>query len=126
MRYPSYEFLVATHEFLMRDLWNESYYGPCWPNLLQSALARPIHAACFEKADGIRQSAYLFQGLLMNHGFRQGNKRTAYAMLEWFLDVNQLGSVSATDDEVIQFCLSAENEKWSIDEIEKWLRWNVE
>ena len=58
-----------------------------------------------------RQAAYLFQGLLMNHGFVQGNKRTAYAMLECFLMVNQLGSVSATDDEVVGFCLSAENER---------------
>ena len=61
----------------------------------------------------------------MNHGFRQGNKRTAYAMLEWFLSVNSLGAIVATDHEIVAFCLSAENDKWSIDDIEHWLRVNV-
>lgn len=126
MLYPSYEFLLELHEYLMRDLWGETYYGPLRPELLQSAIARPIHAACYEDADGLRQSAYLFQGLLMNHGFCQGNKRTAYATLEWFLSVNHLGSITATDGEVIRFCLAAENDGWSIDQIEDWLRQNVD
>ena len=125
MLYPSYDFVLELHEYLMRDLWGETFYGPCRPELLQSAIARPIHAACYEEADGLRQAAYLFQGLLMNHGFRQGNKRTAYATLEWFLSVNHLGSITASDDDVIHFCLNAENDQWSINEIESWLRDNT-
>jgi death-on-curing protein len=123
--YPSYAFLLEVHVFLMREVWRESYYGTHRPELLESALARPLHAACYEQAGGIRQAAYLFQGLLMNHGFVQGNKRTAYAMLEWFLRVNSLGSIAATDEAVIDFCLTAENDKWSIDQIEAWLRMNL-
>ena len=126
MLYPSYDFLLEVHEYLMRDVWGETYYGPCRPELLQSAIARPINAACYEDADGLRQAAYLFQGLLMNHGFLQGNKRTAYAALEWFLHVNRLGNITTTDREIVEFCLSAENDKWSIAEIEFWLRANVE
>ncbi len=125
MRYPSYNFLLELHHYLMRELWNETYFGPIHPGLLQSAIARPIHAACYEQADGLRQAAYLFQGVLMNHGFRQGNKRTSYALLEWFLTVNNLGAVIASDDDVVRFCVDAENSKWSIDEIEFWLRENV-
>ena len=60
MLYPSYEFVLELHEYLMRDLWGETFYGPCRPELLQSAIARPIHAACYEEADGLRQAAYLF------------------------------------------------------------------
>ena len=125
MRYPSYNFLLELHDYLMRELWNETYFGPIHSSLLQSAIARPIHAACYEQADGLRQAAYLFQGVLMNHGFRQGNKRTSYALLEWFLTVNNLGAVIASDDDVVRFCVDAENSKWSIDEIEFWLRENV-
>jgi death-on-curing protein len=106
----------------MRDVWHESYYGPQRPELLQSALARPRQAACYEGADGIRHAAYLFQGLLMNHGFAQGNKRTAYANLEWFLWQNQLGALQARDEELITFCYAAENDKWSVDQIEAWFR----
>src|SRR3954464_7317473 len=106
----------------MHSVWGETYYGLHRPELLESALARPLHAAVYENADGLRQAAYLFQGLLMNHGFVQGNKRTAYAMLEWFLHANSLGSITATDEGAVEFCLRAENEKWSIDTIESWLR----
>src|SRR5688572_2737594 len=110
------------HVFLMRDVWQESYFGPHRPELLHSALARPRQAAAYEDADGIRQSAFLFQGLLMNHGFVQGNKRTAYAMLEWFIHENKVGEIQATDEAIVEFCLRSENEKWSIDQIEAWLR----
>jgi prophage maintenance system killer protein len=62
----------------------------------------------------------------MNHGFAQGNKRTAYAILEWFLHVNALGRLIAEDEELVSFCLQAENEKWSIEDIENWLRANIQ
>jgi death on curing protein len=123
--YPSFSLLVEVHEFLMREVWREPYFGVHRPELLHSALARPLHAACYEQADGIRQAAYLFQGLLMNHGFVQGNKRTAYAVLEWFLWTNSLGKIVAADENIVQFCLRAENEKWSIEMIESWIRLNV-
>jgi death-on-curing protein len=61
----------------------------------------------------------------MNHGFVQGNKRTAYAMLEWFLRENSLGSLLATDESIVEFCLQAENEKWSTDDVEAWIRKHV-
>ena len=61
----------------------------------------------------------------MNHGFVQGNKRTAYAMLEWFLSVNRLGTIRTTDEAVVEVCLAAENGKWTIEEIDRWLRMNV-
>ena len=71
MDYPSYDFLVDLHVYLMRDVWKETYFGPARSELLMSALARPLHAACYEQADGIRQAAYLFHGIMMNHGFVQ-------------------------------------------------------
>ena len=100
-------------------------FGPHRTELLESALVRPLHSSHYECADGIRQAAYLFQGRLMNHGFVQGNKRTAYAMLEWFLSVNRLGTIRTTDEAVVEVCLAAENGKWTIEEIDRWLRMNV-
>lgn len=109
----------------MRDVLKRTYYGVLSVSLLQSALARPQQAATDEEASGLRQAAYLFQGLLMNHGFAQGNKHTAYAGLEWFLFYNDLGLITASDDDVISMCYSAENDKGSVDQIEEWLRSNV-
>lgn len=109
----------------MRDLMEEEYFGVLNAGLLQSALDRPKNAAEFEDAAPIRQAAYLFQGLLMNHGFVQGNKRTAYLALEWFLNANGIGEISATHEAVVEFCIKCQNKKWSIDQIEAWLRANI-
>ena len=126
MDYPSYEFLIELHTHLMRDRWHETYFGPARPELLKSALFRPRHAAWYEKADGIRQAAYLFHGILMNHGFAQGNKRTAYAITEWFLWQNHLGQLLAGDNETVEMCYATENEKWSVDQVDAWLRAHVQ
>lgn len=122
MIYLSYDELLALHVYLMRDLMGETYYGVLQEALLRSALARPQHAAQYEKASAIRQAEYLFQGLLMNHGFAQGNKRTAYLALEWFINRNDLGELHASDREIVQMCLNAENKKWTVAQIETWLR----
>lgn len=55
MNYPTYDFLLELHIYLMRDVWKESYYGPVSAVMLQAALARPMQAAHYEGADGIRQ-----------------------------------------------------------------------
>jgi len=121
MRYLDYETLIAMHVHLMRDVMRESYYGVLSPGLLQSALARPQSAARYEGASGLRQAAYLFQGLLMNHGFAQGNKRTAFLALGWFVEANGLGRLATAHAQNVAMCMSAENEKSSIDQIEQWL-----
>ncbi len=55
---------------------------------LESALARPQHAAVYEEADTIRQAATLFWGIAATQAFRDGNKRTAVVMLRAFLNLN--------------------------------------
>jgi death on curing protein len=121
MRYLTYEELLALHAVLMRDKMHEAYYGVLNEGLLRSALAHPANAAQYEDTDGLKQAAYLFHGLLMNHGFVQGNKRTAYLALEWFLAMNSLGAIEASDDDIITMCFAAENDKWSPEQIAQWL-----
>lgn len=125
MRYLTYGELIAFHAVLMRDKMHESYYGVLHEGLLKSALARPRNAAAYENADGLRQAAYLCHGLLTNHGFAQGNKRTAYLALEWFLAANALGTIETSDDELIAMCYAAENAQWDVDRLTAWLRARV-
>jgi prophage maintenance system killer protein len=61
----------------------------------------------------------------MNHGFVQGNKRTAYAATRWFLWENRIATLTASHPEIIDFCYAAENQKWSVDQIDSWLRANL-
>lgn len=125
-RYLSVERLIALHFELVCTKMGEPFLGVLDEGLLAAALARPRQAAQYEEADLIRQTAYLFHGLLMNHGFVQGNKRTAYLALEWFLHANGLGQIRAPDEEVIEMCLAVVEDHWNLDQIEAWLRERVD
>jgi death on curing protein len=120
VRYLSYEQVVAYHIGLMRRL-GEGYYGVLDPNLLASALDRPRMAAQYEDADIFRQAAHLIWGLLKNHPFHQGNKRTAVALVISFLDVNGYW-IKATQEEAIDLGYHIEDGGWDVDRVEVWLR----
>jgi len=82
-KYISYPEAIFIHIALMR-LWGESHFGVFDRSLIESALARPRQAALYEQADLIRQAASLCYGLIKNHPWMGGNKRTATALTdEW-------------------------------------------
>ncbi len=92
-------------------------------NLLLSALNRPQTAAYYEEADLIRQAATLLWGLVENHPFHDGNKRTAWITAEAFLRVNR-HRVTATDDEIFVIVVGIA-QGLPLDEAEGWLRQHV-
>jgi prophage maintenance system killer protein len=59
--YLSYADALVLHILLMRR-HGETRAGAFDPNLVQSALARPRHAAVYENADLIRQAATCVSG----------------------------------------------------------------
>ncbi len=111
---------VLLHIELMRD-WRETRYGVRDRTLIESALMRPRQAAIYESADLIRQAATLCYGLVKNHPWVGGNKRTATALVEVFLQDNGR-EIEATVDEVIELVFSIESGLWEVEEIENWLR----
>lgn len=118
--YLEYEDALWLHLDLMRD-WNEERCGVDHRSLVESALARPKHAAKYENADIIRQAATLCFGLIKNHPWRGGNKRTATHIMEAFLLINGV-SVEYKTEEMIEMVLAIESDAWKVDEIEVWLR----
>jgi death-on-curing protein len=118
--YPSYDVVVATHVAMMRRM-DEDYYGVADPNLLSSALERPRMAAQYEEADLYRQAAHLLWGLLKNHPFRQGNKRTAVTVTFGFLYRNGR-RVVAEQDEVVELGYRIEDGGWDLEQVDEWLR----
>ena len=56
--------------------------------LLQSAMARPRHAAQYAEADIAEQAATLLWGIAQNQPFVDGNKRTALVVTLTFLELN--------------------------------------
>jgi death-on-curing protein len=89
-------------------------------NLLESALNRPRAAAYYEGADLVGQAATLLWGLIENHPFYDGNKRTAWVTAEAFLNTNG-HELTASDDEAFDLVIAV-TQGMRVDEVEAWLR----
>ncbi len=120
--YLEYDEAVWFHFELMWE-WNESRIGVDGRDLIESALARPRHAAIYENADIIRQAATLLFGLVKNHPWRGGNKRTATHLTRIFLLANDY-QLNYKIEEMLEMVLAVEADAWKVDEIESWLRDN--
>ena len=105
---------------LMRRL-GETHFGVFDRSLVESALARPRHAATLEGADIIRQAATLCFGLVKNHPWLGGNKRTATILVHRFLHLNGL-DLRTTAHETVEMVLAVEADRWDIDAITAWYR----
>ena len=123
IHYIEYLEAVALHFEIMFE-FGETRIGIAEPNLIESALARPKNAAVYEDADIIRQAATLLFGLIKNHPWHGGNKRTATALTDSFLHRNGY-DLQTTLAEIIELSLNVEADIWKIDKIENWLRKKV-
>ena len=72
--------------------------------LLDSALARPAHAAHYAAADLAEQAATLVWGIAENQALIDGNKRLALVVTLTFLEVNGL-RLEMSDDEKFQLMI---------------------
>ncbi|MBA2736943.1 MAG: type II toxin-antitoxin system death-on-curing family toxin [Pyrinomonadaceae bacterium] len=122
--YIDYVEAVDLHFALMK-IWGETRFGVDSRDLIESALARPKHAAIYENADLIRQTASLVFGLIKNHPWTGGNKRTASFLMEDFLFRNGV-ELTATSKDLYEMSLAVESDAWKVEEIENWLRQRVE
>jgi len=90
--------------------------------LVRSALARPLYSVMNEDAykTVYEKAAALLDSIARNHGFRDGNKRTAMAAASYYLDENDV-AVDYTNKEYEEFMLLVVNDRPSVTEIAKWL-----
>lgn len=119
-RYLTLTEAVKFHILYMRKI-GEIRIGVFDRTLVDSALARPKHAAQYENADIYRQAATLCFGLIKNHPWQGGNKRTATFLTNLFLKRNEYKIIAQTAD-LIELCLNIEAGIWEIDKIEDWFR----
>lgn len=122
--YLTYADIVALHIELMR-LVGETRYGVFDRTLIESALSRPRQAAAYDAADLSEQAATLCFGLIKNHPWHGGNKRTATLIADQFLRLNGLRIV-ATAGEFTEMVLAVEADEWTIEQIADWMRNHVQ
>jgi death-on-curing protein len=102
----------------------ETRYGVDDRGLIKSALARPRQAATYDEADLIAQAATLLYGLIKNHPWKGGNKRTATTITELFLRHNSF-RITSSKNELVEMALAVEAGEWQLPQIETWLRQHV-
>jgi death-on-curing protein len=94
-------------------------------DLLDSALARPKNAFAYGERDLCALAGLYASGIVRNHPFADGNKRSAFVACELFLTLNGLLLTADDDACVIQTVALAAGE---IDEhaFSAWLHANIE
>lgn len=71
--------------------------------LLESALARPAQLATYGEADVFDLAAVYAHGIVRNHPFVDGNKRTAYVVCMLFMRLHGFEINASGPDRVILF-----------------------
>lgn len=120
--------VIAVHEDVLRRFGQP-------PNplrdeaALESAVMRTRMAAHYEDADVVRQAALLAVGISQAQAFLDGNKRTALAATDVFLELNGMRFAGASLEFAHQLERVAERSGQraaATDEFERWLRQRVE
>jgi death-on-curing protein len=92
--------------------------------VLDSALARPKNAHAYGEEDACALAALYAAGIVKNHPFADGNKRTGYVACELFLLANGL-ALTAPDEECIAMTLALAAGEANAESYAAWLRDNV-
>ena len=104
----------------MRDSADQKGFEPWEP--LESALVRPFQTFDNKELhpDPVDKAAAIFESLISNHPFVDGNKRTAYVLMRLML--RQYGlDIDASEDEKYDFVLAAAQGLIKFDQIRDWL-----
>lgn len=115
-------YLTVVEVLVIHDRLLAEFGGPAGvrdPGALESALHRPQTGYY---VDVIQEAAALLESLLVNHPFVDGNKRTAFAVVDVFLRLNDRRLQVEVDDayEVIVGVLTEPGDRFA--RLEAWLR----
>lgn len=95
--------------------------------ILESAINRP-----YQTFDGkelypspIDKAATIFESLISNHPFIDGNKRTAYVLMRLVLKESKM-DINLTQDQKFDFVIKAAKGEFTYDQIRTWIKINLE
>ena len=94
-------------------------------NALESALGRPRHKWVYEPSVDLADLAAAYgYGLATNHGYGDGNKRVAFAVMYTFLGINGW-EIDAPEPEVVQVMLEVADHRRNESALAVWIREHV-
>ena len=94
---------LAIHEMMLAQ--HGGLAGVRDEGLLESALSKPQNLFAYAKPPLVEMAASYASGVLLNHPFLEGNKRTGFMVAAVFLEVNGY-EVTATEESVVENTLA--------------------
>lgn len=113
--------VLAIHDALLHEFGGASGFRD--ETLLDSALARPKNLFLYESPDLFALAAAYMFGIVRNHPFVDGNKRTGLVVGGIFLERNGKVLV-ASEEETATVILAFAEKKFKEEELTAWLRKN--
>lgn len=114
--------VIALHERLLAEHGGAAAIRD--ENLLNSALARPQNLAAYGDPDLFDMAAATMAGIIRNHPFVDGNKRTGFMAGYVFLGVNG-HRLTAPQPEVVRIIVALAAGELEEAELAAWLRGNT-
>ena len=111
--------VLAIHERLLFEFGGAG--GVRDRGLLESALSRPQHLWHYKQPDIFELAAGYAFGIINNHPFVDGNKRTAYAAAFVFLSINGY-EIQADEGEVVVMTVALAEKSITQEPYAVWLR----
>jgi death-on-curing protein len=90
-------------------------------NAIEASLARPLNKAAYGEPDLFDLAAAYLYGIVRNHGFSDGNKRTGFLAAYTFLFING-HEVQASNADVVQFVLDVASGVIGEENAARWFR----
>lgn len=124
VRYLTVEEVIAIHDYAVQEFGGSAEIASI--ARLESAVAAPRQTMFGQDLypDLFSKAAILVYGLIKNHPFVDGNKRTGLFALFEFLERNGY-TIVASNDDLYQFTIDIATSKLGKEQIEAWLREHV-
>lgn len=112
---------LAIHEMMLAQ--HGGLAGVRDEGLLESALAKPQHLFAYSSPSLAEMAGSYAAGIILNHPFLDGNKRTGFMLAATFLEINGL-EFTATEESVIAMTLALASGKLKQAVYTEWLSKN--
>ena len=112
---------LAIHEMMLAH--HGGLAGVRDEGLLESALSKPQNLFAYTSPTVSELAASYAAGIILNHPFLDGNKRTGFMLAATFLELNGMEFI-ATEESVVEMTLALASGKLKQAAYAKWLKEN--
>ena len=113
---------LAIHEMMLAQ--HGGIAGVRDEGLLEAALSKPQNLFAYSSPTLTEMAASYAAGIILNHPFLDGNKRTGFMLAATFMEVNGM-EFTATEESVIEMTLALASGKLQQTAYAEWLSKNL-